>query len=318
MFALVLISLARSQPPCPAESTGDPNGQVVTLGYHYDYSYDKNLASDFIQFQVESGFPIQSYVLWLTASKNSDTALTADLYPRLSVNVPAANTSAGYQFSDAKASLALGSVSIVINLATVTFPSNGTNVVFITFFAGGTCETCHTTIDFGIDIALLNGFPSDTSYPGNFAPIMIINNRKSIEWEACQGQSLVFWSQFENTSDSLFTAVTLGGYNGQAVLYWQQGIIPNTSCSPNCVQYPNAFSTVTGSYSAPAFTATTTGVYYLSVYLKTGSDLDVGHTCTTAKFGWNGPPCSSASTASLSVIGIAVLLVAGLLQQWSH
>jgi len=304
---LLVVALAQNQTACSTSSPGNPSGQQVQLGYRYDFAMSVHLSFDYVYFFVQSDVDISAYQLWFYSDTDSVTALSASLYPRVSVEYAANSSSSGTPFNDPTASLDLHSVALILDLSTLVFPSNGTNAIFISFFPS--CDACYSTIEFSLELALLTSVPtgSSLSYPNTFAPIPLVQNLRSFEWGATQGQWLQFVAEIP-ANTSIYSSVTTSGEAGQTVLYFQMGMPPNTSCIPFCQMYPNQQTTVTGSYvvSTP-FVTTAAGVYYLGLYLKESATLET-YTTVTVKVAYGTYPCAPASTQSISILAILATL----------
>jgi len=297
---------------CPSSTPGNPSNQVVYLGYRYNFALDKNM-NDSVQLVVDSSVDISAYYLWLHASAEATTAYSAELYPVASVNAQAANSSAGLQFQpsgSASGSLTTGDVYMYLDLALLTYPNNGTNTIWITFFAAGTCNLCSKTIEFALELALLTSIPSALKAPTTFAMIPMQTNIRSFQWEASVGSFLYFFTTVGPTEltakASLYSSVTTGT-GCQATLYWKKGS-PPTLNSTDAI-YPDNRTSVTGNYPVQTpFATNGAGDYYLGLYLKAAASSLESTVTTTVKVQWNDFPCDSASAASVSVFTVLAML----------
>jgi len=291
---LVLAFVVAAFAVCPSTSPGDLSTPVeVFLGYRTNYEVAKSGAHGSIYVTLTPANDGQ--YLYYRAIAQSTTSDGGSLHSKYSINGAGASTDADW---DPSAGTLLEDDVMRVLLTNITT----TEQHWITFFPS--CPTCVKTMDFAIEITLL-----DSINPDVYSIVELLPQMRTLVFKATTNQ-WVYFKKTETNSTNVFVSVAMGSSvdsKSEVHQYLKLGALPSTNTSGFDQQYP-AVGEISGNYITQApFALSQAGDWYLVVEVvkQAVPGNDVGW---TIKAGFNEVPCASASGLSVSMLSFGLIL----------
>jgi len=292
---LLLAFVGAALAVCPSTAASDMSTPTqVYAGYRYNYEMAKHDAHGSIY--VVLGPEHESKYLYFKAISQSTTSDGGSLHTKYSIDSAAASTdpdwnpNAGTLVSDDEMRVHLNDTIAV-----------GEQHWF-TFFPD--CSTCKSTIEFAVEIAILDSVNPDRYSVHDLKPQL-----RTLVFKTAKDE----WVYFKYTNGASETDISISmvfdddvaDHDSQVALYWEQGTWPTA----NSTKYP-AVGDITGDYVTQVpFKATAAGDYYLgaNVLKQTISANDVDW---TIKAGFNEAPCAGAAGLTVSLLSFIAIPLA--------
>jgi len=298
---LAVVHATVTAPSCNTTTTPTLTQAQIQAYYKYSYEMPKQSAVGAVYLDVDD--PSRSTQgLWLRVTSDASTAVGANMNVRLTVNRIG-------QISDTiwnTGSLTTGSFTdqYTFGLNISSFANYTISVgdkVWFTFFPA--CSTCSSTVEFSVETAWYIGGTPNNNYP----PIPLVNNVRTMIFEFPQGKYLPFFTVVTTPFSFFYTSVVYDNKattkSSEIVLYWTKDApYPLNGTGVLVDTYPSGDGIIPGNYlTQRPFYANTTGIYYLTPYVKTGATAGTDPEFTI-KVGFNAVPCSSGSVLSVSLL----------------
>jgi hypothetical protein len=234
--------------------------------------------------------------LWLRVTADSISSQSADMNVRMTINRVGTITDIAWTAG----SLSTGSFTKYGTFGQPTTPVNVTvgDKIWLTFFPD--CDACSSTVEFSVETAWYYAGSTQDNYPN----ITLLNNTRTMVFEEPQGTYLPFFTVVAGSSAFFYTSVVFDNKattgSSEIVLYWTKDA-PFTGGNGTYLDiYPFGDGITAGNYlTQRPFTANSSGIWFLTTYVKTGAS--VGLPEFTIKVGFNSIPCSSGSVLSISL-----------------
>jgi len=291
---LVLAFVVAACAVCPSTSAGDMSTPAeVFFGYRTNYEMDKNGAHGSIYVTVTPA--MEGQYLYYKAIAQSTTSEGGKLHAKYSINGAASSTDADW---DPSADTLIQDDTMRVLLDNITT----TQQIWITFFPA--CSTCKSTIEFAVELVLLDSINPDRYSIVDLKPQMrtVVFKTAKDEW--------VYFKKTETNMTSVYVSVVMDDTvdsQSQIHQYLKLGSLPSSNTSGFDQQYP-AIDEISGDYVTQApFNLNAAGDWYLGVLITKqavpGNDVD-----WTIKAGFNEVPCASASGLSVSMLSFGLIL----------
>jgi len=308
--AVLLAVCVLSQTTCPNSDAPNLMGGAFALdaGFQYPYVIPKNAVGDKLSGSVylTADSTWNGKFLFIRVKPEDTNAENLQLNPRIGVGAQVTSyTDTNNTWAGIKANLvATGWINGSFMFTGITAPTQ----IWVTFWP--TCSTtgCSFESEIQIETALLLA-ASTSSSPTNFAPMKLVDQRRSMLWSTPVLGMVSFWTNVSALPYNLYADLVIDDTLTSSVLiryFWNFNA--TASLTTYYSFYPNLNTTGEFVTQVP-FTANQTGIWYFSAVVIAGGSIG-SNVDWSFKTGVGQPPCSGAGSVTANLLLVLALLAA--------